>query len=63
MGLRRTGGRSVGQSCVMNPLKESSVRTRRRYDPTFKLEAVRNWLGSGKSAEVVAKELGLSPGK
>jgi len=48
---------------MMKPLKESTVRIRRRYDPTFKLEAVRNWLGSGKSAEVVAKELGLSPGR
>ena len=61
--LRRKDGRRIGQACMMKPLKESSVRIRRRYDPTFKLEAVRNWLGSGKSAEVVAKELGLSPGR
>jgi transposase-like protein len=43
-------------------IKESPVKTRRKFDTTFKLEAVRNWLGSGKSAAVVAKELGLSEG-
>lgn len=49
--------------CMMKPLKETSAKTRRQYDPTFKLEAVRNWLGSGKSAEVVSKELGLTSGR
>jgi transposase-like protein len=44
----------------MKPIiKESPVRTRRKFDPTFKLEAVRNWLSSGKSAAIVAKELGV----
>ena len=43
-------------------IKASPVRTRRKFDTTFKVEAVRNWLGSGKSAAVVAKELGLSEG-
>lgn len=47
----------------MKPLKESSIKTRRQYDPTFKREAVQNWLASGKSAEVVAQELGLSPSR
>jgi len=47
----------------MKPIiKTSPVKTRRKFDATFKLEAVRNWLGSGKSAAVVAKELGLSEG-
>ena len=43
-------------------IKASPVRTCRKFDTTFKVEAVRNWLGSGKSAAVVAKELGLSEG-
>ena len=46
----------------MNPIKESPPRTRRKFDQTFKREAVANWLGSGKSAAVVAKELGLTEG-
>ena len=37
-------------------------RTYRKFDETFKREAVQNWLSSGKSAEVIAKELGLVPG-
>ena len=41
-------------------IKASPIKTRRKFDTTFKLEAVRNWLGSGKSAAVVAKELGLA---
>lgn len=45
---------------MMTPVKQSEPKPRRKYDPTFKREAVQNWLASGKSAEVVAKELGLS---
>ena len=45
---------------IMKPLKASPIPVRRQYDATFKREAVANWLGSGKSAEVVALELGLS---
>src|ERR1043166_9876168 len=41
-------------------MKQISVRERRQFDQTFKLEAVQNWLHSGKSAEVVAQELGLN---
>ena len=41
-------------------IKTSPVKTRRKFDTTFKLESVRNWLGSGKSAAIVAKELGLT---
>jgi transposase-like protein len=45
----------------MKPIKASSLPSRRKYDETFKREAVNNWLTSGKSAGVVAQELGLSP--
>ena len=45
----------------MKPLKANQSETRRQYDITFKQEAVRNWLSSGKSAEVVGEELGISP--
>lgn len=43
----------------MKPIKETSVKARRKFDETFKREAVQNWLTSGKSAEVIAQELGL----
>ena len=43
----------------MKPIKETSVIVRRKFDATFKREAVQNWLASGKSAEVIGKELGL----
>ena len=46
----------------MDPIKESPPRTRRKFDATFKREAVGNWLSSGRSAVVVAKELGLTEG-
>ena len=45
----------------MKSLKTNQTENRRKYDTTFKLEAVQNWLSSGKSAGVVAEELGLSP--
>ena len=35
-------------------------RTYRKFDETFKREAVQNWLSSGKSAEVIAGELGIN---
>ena len=41
-------------------MKQASVKVRRKFDETFKREAVENWLASGKSAEVVAEELGLN---
>ncbi len=41
-------------------MKQTSVPERRKFDETFKREAVQNWLHSGKSAEVVAQELGLN---
>ena len=41
-------------------MKQTSVPERRKFDETFKREAVQNWLHSGKSAEVVGEELGLT---
>jgi transposase-like protein len=46
----------------MKAIKNSPVKARRKFDETFKREAVNNWISSGKSAEVVSDELGLSPG-
>ena len=40
-------------------MKQTTVKVRRKFDETFKREAVQNWLQSGKSAEVIAQELGL----
>lgn len=47
----------------MKTSKENPVKIRRPFDQTFKREAVQNWLASGKSAEVVAQELGLHPNR
>jgi transposase-like protein len=47
----------------MKPIKQTSVKSRRKFDETFKREALHNWLSSGKSAEVIAQELGLSPNR
>jgi len=44
---------------MIKTLKQSRVPSRRKFDATFKREAVNNWLTSGKSAGVVAGELGL----
>jgi len=49
-----------GRSCMIKSIKESSVKSRRKFDETFKREAVQNWLNSGKSAAVVGEELGLN---
>jgi len=43
----------------MKPIKESSIKIRRKFDETFKREAVANWLSSGKPARIIAQELGL----
>ena len=48
---------------MLKAIKETSVKVRRKFDQTFKREAVQNWLTSGKSAEVIAKELGLLPNR
>jgi transposase len=39
--------------------KQTPVRTHRKFDEDFKRQAVANWLASGKSAEVIARELGI----
>ena len=41
-------------------MKQTSVPERRKFDETFKREAVLNWLHSGKSATVVGEELGIT---
>ena len=41
-------------------MKQTSVPERRKFDQTFKHEAVLNWLHSGKSATVVGEELGIN---
>jgi len=41
-------------------MTQTSVKTRRKFDETFKREAVNNWLTSRKSAAVIAQELGIS---
>jgi len=51
----------MGKPCKLKPNKENSVGVRRKFDPTFKREAVQNRLASGKSAEVMAKESWLLP--
>ena len=45
---------------MIKSIKTSSITKRRKFDETFKREAVQNWLHSGKSADVVAEELGLT---
>lgn len=37
----------------------STVKIRRKFDEAFKREAIQDWLQSGKSAGVIAQELGL----
>jgi len=41
-------------------MNQTSVKVRRKFDATFKREAVDNWLASRKSAEVIAQELGIN---
>ena len=48
---------------MIKPIKETSIKIRRKFDETFKREAIQNWLSSGKSAETIAKELGLLPNR
>ena len=42
---------------------QSAIKTRRQFNETFKLEAVNHWQTSGKSASVIAKELGILPNR
>ena len=39
-----------GKACMIKPIKATSVPSRRKFDETFKAEAVHNSLSSGKSA-------------
>lgn len=41
-------------------MKETPVQQRRKYDKTFKRQAVENWINSGRSAEVIGHELGIT---
>lgn len=41
-------------------MKQNPVPERRKFDQTFKREAVINWLQSGKAAAVVGEELGIN---
>jgi transposase-like protein len=42
-------------------MKENpSSNPRRKYNAQFKREAVKHWLGSGKSAPTIAQELGIT---
>ena len=41
-------------------MKQTSVVERRKFDQTFKREAVLNWLYSDKSASMVGDELGTN---
>jgi len=45
---------------MIKSIKTTSIQTLRKFDQTFKREAVQNWLNSGKSAEVVGEELGIN---
>ena len=44
---------------MMKHMPQTPVKVRRKFDETFKREAVQHWLQSGQSAEVVAQELGI----
>lgn len=46
---------------MLKSIKKTPVKPRRHFDETFKQEAVNNWLTSGKSASVIAQELGINP--
>lgn len=41
-------------------MNQTSPILRRKFDATFKEEAVAHWLASGKSADLVAVELGIN---
>jgi transposase-like protein len=49
-----------GNPCMIKAVKPTRPITRRKFDETFKREAVHNWLSSGKSAAVIADELGIN---
>ena len=40
-------------------MNQTPVKVRRKFDEAFQREALQNWFTSGKSAPVIAQELGL----
>lgn len=44
-------------------MSQTPARRRRKFDETFKREAVNHWLCSGKAAVTVAAELGIHPNR
>ena len=51
--------RELGKVGMIKPIRKTAEKIRRKFDETFKREAVNNWLSSGKPAEVIAQELGI----
>jgi transposase len=49
----------LGELYTMQSMPQAPVKVRRKFAETFKREALHNWLNSGKSATVIARELGL----
>ena len=47
----------------MKSNKVIAPKNRRKFDETFKREALNNWLDSDKSAVVIGQELGVSPAR
>ena len=41
-------------------MNQAAVKPRRKFDNTFRRQALTHWLSSGRSAEVIATELGLN---
>ena len=41
-------------------MNQTQSTPRRKFDDTFRREAVSHWLSSGKSADVIAHELGIN---
>jgi transposase len=40
-------------------MSDTSTKPRRKFDDTFKRDALNHWLSSGKSAGTIAQELGI----
>ena len=45
---------------MKKPMKQTEAKARRKFDDTFKREAVENWLSSSQSAEKIGPELGVN---
>ena len=44
----------------MKKSEPTPIKERRKFDPAFKREAINHWVASGKSAAVIAGELGIT---